>query len=73
MLAGRPKPMGNESERCFWLLRLCQDERRLRSGTGLGAALRGDLERAECGIGTSPASGAWQCRTGGGRLALVLW
>ena len=47
-------------------------ERRRRSGAGLGAARRGDLDRAEFGIGTSHAAGAEQCRTGGGRLVSAM-
>ena len=45
-------------------------ERRRRSGAGLGAGRMGDFDKAESGMGTSHAAGAWQWRTGDGRLAL---
>ena len=46
-------------------------DRRRRRGEGLGAALSGDFDKVEFGIGTSSASGAAKCRTGGGTLAVV--
>ena len=68
---------GGEREREMFLAsaalsRWLPEERRRRSATGLGAAQIGDLDRAEFGIGTFHASGAVQCRTGGGKLALAM-
>ena len=46
------------------------DRRRRRDGVA-GGERSGDFDRAECGIGTSIASGAAKCRTGGGTLAVA--
>ena len=46
------------------------DRRRWREGVS-GGDQSGDLDKAEGGIGTSTASGAAKCRTGGGTLAVA--
>ena len=77
ILVGLHGPKMNETEKYSWPQRLCRDgflytERRRRVGAGLGAARSGDFDKAECGIGTSSASGAARCRTGGGSSALAM-